>query len=124
MTSFLDSRPPQSFPTPRQRCLAFAMLVSLVATIAYPSPLPCPAMLTPFIPSFFGNQYYLVIVDDFSHYLSTLPLRRKSDTFPTLSHFFAWVLTRFGCTIWGVQCDNGQEFDNSMSRAFFLLRDM
>jgi hypothetical protein len=30
------------------------------------------------------------------------------------------VLTQFGCTIRAVQCDNGREFNNSTSRAFFL----
>jgi histone deacetylase 1/2 len=46
-------------------------------------------------------------------------LRLKSDTFPTLSNFFAYVRTQFGCTIKAVQCDNGREFNNS-SCAFFL----
>jgi hypothetical protein len=32
-----------------------------------------------------GYKYYLLILDDFSHYLWTFPLRQKSDTFPTLS---------------------------------------
>jgi hypothetical protein len=30
-----------------------------------------------------GYKYYLVIIDDFSHYSWTFPLRAKSDTFPT-----------------------------------------
>jgi transposase InsO family protein len=63
-----------------------------------------------------------VIIDDFSHYSWTFPLRAKSDTFPTLLHFFAWVSTQFGLTIKAVQCDNGREFDNSTSRSFFLTR--
>jgi hypothetical protein len=67
-----------------------------------------------------GNEYYLLILDDYSHYLWTFPLRLKSDTFPTLSHFFAWVSTQFGRTVRAVQCDNGREFDNSTSRSFFL----
>jgi hypothetical protein len=67
-----------------------------------------------------GYKYYLVVVDDFSHYSWTFPLRVKSEAFPTLSHFFAWVSTQFGLTIKAVQCDNGREFDNSTSRAFFL----
>jgi hypothetical protein len=46
-----------------------------------------------------GYKYYLLILDDFSHYLWTFPLRQKSDTYPTLSHFFAWVSTQFGRTI-------------------------
>jgi hypothetical protein len=41
-------------------------------------------------------RYYLVTLDDFSHYLWTFPLRRKSDTFPHLSHFFVWVWTQLG----------------------------
>jgi IS30 family transposase len=48
------------------------------------------------------------------------PLRAKSDAFPTIRHFFAWVSTQFGLPIKAVQCDNGREFDNFTSRAFFL----
>ena len=62
-------------------------------------------------------KYYLVVVDDFSHYSWTFPLRFKSEAFSTLSHFFAWVSTQFGLTIKVVQCDNGREFDNA-SRSF------
>ena len=69
-----------------------------------------------------GYKYCLVIVDDFSHYSWTFPLRAKSETFPTLLHFFAWVSTQFGLTVKAVQCDNGREFDNSTSRSFFLSR--
>ena len=49
-------------------------------------------------------------------------LRAKSETFPTLLHFFAWVSTQFGLTVKAIQCDNGQEFDDSTSRSFFLSR--
>jgi hypothetical protein len=38
-------------------------------------------------------KYYLVILDDYTHYLWTFPLKLKSDTFTTLSHFFAYVST-------------------------------
>ena len=67
-------------------------------------------------------KYYLVIVDDFSHYSWTFPLRAKAETFPTLLHSFAWVSTQFGLTVKAVQCDNRREFDNSTSRSFFLSR--
>jgi hypothetical protein len=67
-----------------------------------------------------GYKYYLVVVDDFSHYSWTFPLRAKSEAFPTLSHLFTWVSTQFGLTIKAVQCDNSREFDNSTSCAFFL----
>jgi hypothetical protein len=35
-----------------------------------------------------GYKYYLVILDDYSHYIWSFPLRLKSDTFSTLSNFF------------------------------------
>jgi hypothetical protein len=62
------------------------------------------------------------VVDDFSHYSWTFPPHAKSETFPTLLHFFAWVSTQFGLTVKAVQCDNGREFDNNTSRSFFLSR--
>jgi transposase InsO family protein len=62
----------------------------------------------------------LVILDDFSHFLWTFPLRLKSDTFTTLTHFFAWVSTQFRRPVRALQCDNGCEFDNHASRSFFL----
>jgi hypothetical protein len=39
------------------------------------------------IASVSGYKYYLVILDDFTHYLWTFPLRLKSDTFDALSSF-------------------------------------
>jgi hypothetical protein len=65
-------------------------------------------------------KYYLVILDDCTHYSSTFSLRQKSDIFCTLSHLFAFVSTQFGCTIQSVQYDNGREFDNSSTHTFFL----
>jgi hypothetical protein len=67
-----------------------------------------------------GSKYYLVILDDFTHYLWTFPLKLKSDTFTILSNFIAYVSTQFGSTIKAIQCDNGREFDNSSTRIFLL----
>jgi hypothetical protein len=76
------------------------------------------------LPSVSGYKYYMVILDDCTHYSWTFPLCQKSDTFPTLSHFLTFVSTQFGCTIWNVQCDNGCEFDNSSTHTFFLSHDV
>jgi transposase InsO family protein len=76
------------------------------------------------ITSMSGYKYYLVVLDDFSHYVWTFPLCAKSETFPVLRHFFAWVSTQFGLAIKAIQCDNGREFDNSTSRDFFLSHGM
>ena len=44
----------------------------------------------------------------------------KSDTFPTIANFFAYVATQFGTSIKAVQCDNGRKFDYSSAQTFFL----
>jgi hypothetical protein len=67
-----------------------------------------------------GFKYYLVILDDFIHYLWTFPLKLESDTFTTLSNFFAYVSNQFGRKIKAIQCDNRREFDNSSTRIFLL----
>jgi hypothetical protein len=60
--------------------------------------------------SFSGYKYYLVVLDDFTHYSWTFPLRNKSDTCTTLQNFFEYVRTQFHVTIKYLQCDNGGEF--------------
>jgi hypothetical protein len=66
------------------------------------------------------SKYYPAIFDDFTHSLWTFPLKLKSDTFTTLSNFFAYVSNQFGRKIKVIQCDNGREFDNSSTRIFLL----
>jgi hypothetical protein len=79
----------------------------------------CDLWMSPVL-SLSGYKYYLVILDDFSHFLWTFPLRLKSETFTTLKHFFAWVSTQFRRPVRALQCDNGREFDNHASYSFFL----
>ena len=62
-----------------------------------------------------------VILDDFSHYVWTFPLRHKSDVLPTIISFHAFVNTQFQHPIMCVQTDNGKEFDNSASRVFYAI---
>jgi len=42
-----------------------------------------------------GYKYYVVFLDDYSHYLWTIPLRNKSDVLPTLRSFISYVHTQF-----------------------------
>jgi hypothetical protein len=89
---------------------------------------------TSLVLSLSGYKYYLVILDDLSHshFLWTFPLRLKSDTFHTLTHFFAWfsthlfacVSTQFRRPVRALQCDNGCEFDNSASRTSLSWRSI
>jgi len=58
------------------------------------------------------------MLDDYSHYVWTFPLRRKSDVLATLVSFHAFVQTQFGRLIMAFQTDNGREFDNAAFRSF------
>lgn len=69
-----------------------------------------------------GYKYYLVILDDFSHYSWTFPLCHKSDVFSTLQDFYFFVINQFHFSIQSIQCDNGREFDNTVLRAFLASR--
>jgi hypothetical protein len=42
-----------------------------------------------------GFKYYLVILDDYSHYAWTFPLRHKSDVLPMIVLFHAFVHIQF-----------------------------
>uniref|UniRef100_A0ACD5V1F3 Uncharacterized protein n=1 Tax=Avena sativa TaxID=4498 RepID=A0ACD5V1F3_AVESA len=66
-----------------------------------------------------GCKYYLVILDDYSHFVWTFPLRHKSDTLPTLRTFQTFIQRHFNLQILTLQTDNGREFDNLSTRAFF-----
>ena len=59
-----------------------------------------------------GHQYYDLFLDDYSNYLWTFLLARKSDVFEKFLAFRANILTQFERNIKTFQCDNGREFDN------------
>jgi histone deacetylase 1/2 len=60
-----------------------------------------------------GFKYFLVILDDFTHFLWTVPLRQKSDAYASLASFRAYTHTQFNLPLASIQCDNGREFDNA-----------
>jgi hypothetical protein len=72
----------------------------------------CDLWTTPII-STSGFRYYLVIVDDYSHFYWSFPLRHKSCAPRTLVTLCAYVHTHFGTTIRSLQTDNNIEFLNS-----------
>jgi hypothetical protein len=60
-----------------------------------------------------GFKYFLVILDDFTHFLWTIPLCLKSDVYAALASFRAFAYTQFNLHLASIQCDNGREFDNA-----------
>ena len=84
------------------RLLQFPLIFQLLHSDVWTSP----------VASNTGYLYYLVLLDDYSHYVWTFPLRRKSDALATLTTFYSYVTTQFGRPILALQTDNGKEFDN------------
>lgn len=56
--------------------------------------LHCDVWTSP-IDNFSGFKYYLIVLDDLSHYSWTFPLRQKCDVSITLQCFYAFVLNHF-----------------------------
>jgi len=67
----------------------------------------------------YGYKYYLVLLDDFTHYIWTFPVRNKSDVPALLRSFHAYISTQFGLPWLALQTNNGREFDNNAMRPFF-----
>ena len=63
-----------------------------------------------------GYKYYVVFLDDYTHYLWTIPLRNKSDVRPSIHAFISYVRTQFRLPILAFQIDNGREYDSNAMR--------
>ncbi|KAJ9566586.1 LOW QUALITY PROTEIN: hypothetical protein OSB04_002552 [Centaurea solstitialis] len=71
------------------------------------------------VTSLSGFKYYVLFLDDFSHFLWVFPLRAKSEVFSVFKTFRAYVLNQFKTDIQLFQCDNGREFNNQPFLDFF-----
>mgnify|MGYP005839032893 FL=1 len=78
----------------------------------FPFELPHCDLWTSPIESVSGFKYYLVSLDDFTHYVWSFPLRNKSDIHNIVLNFQRYVSVHFFLPIRFIQCDNGREFDN------------
>jgi hypothetical protein len=65
-----------------------------------------------------GSKYYLVIVDDYSHFTWVFFLQEKSQTQETLKGFLRWTQNEFRLRIKNIRSDNGTEFKNSQIEGF------
>jgi len=61
-----------------------------------------------------------VFLDDFTHYIWTFPIRAKSEVFPIIRSFHAYIQTQFHLPLVALQTDNGREYDSNALRAYFL----
>jgi histone deacetylase 1/2 len=70
------------------------------------------------VTSISGFSYYLVILDDYTHFCWTFPLRRKSDAHQHLVNFVSYASTQFGSVVKCFQADNGTEFVNNTTATY------
>ena len=69
-----------------------------------------------------GFKYYLVLVDDYSHYCWTFPLRHKSEVHAHIVDFTNYAYTQFSLPVQCFQVDNGTEFINNATSTFLASR--
>ena len=81
----------------------------------------CDVWMSP-VASISGSRYYLVILDNFSHFCWTFPLAHKSEVHKHITHFCNFVQTQFGLSVKSIQADNGTEFVNRTLTDLFSAR--
>jgi hypothetical protein len=67
-----------------------------------------------------GFKYYLVVLNDFTHFVWTFPLCKKPNVDTIFINFQRYVATHFFLPIRFIQCDNAREFDNFQNPNVFL----
>lgn len=71
-----------------------------------------------------GHRYYALFLDNYSNFLWTFPISRKSQVYSLFLSFRAYIKTQFEREIKQFQCDNGHEYDNGPFRKFCALNGM
>ena len=99
---------------PREICLSTFSSSSTFASLTFE--LIHSDVWTSPIPSNTGFSYYLVILDDYSHFVWTFLLHKKYDVAATLTAFYSYISTQFGCPILSLQTKSGKYFDNTTIR--------
>ncbi|RLM57903.1 hypothetical protein C2845_PM18G13220 [Panicum miliaceum] len=74
------------------------------------------------ISSVSGYKFYLVLVDDYTHFCWMFPLRHKSGVHEHIVQFVAYAHTQFSFPVCCFQADNGTEFINNASATFLASR--
>lgn len=70
------------------------------------------------ISSLFGYNYYVVFIDDFTHFTWFFLLKQKSEVFTVFKHFKNLVENQYSAKIKVLRSDNGGEYFNSQFQDF------
>ena len=76
------------------------------------------------VASVVGAQYYLVLLDDFTHFCWTFPLVRKSEVATHIASFCNLAQNQFNLAVKTFQADNGKEFINTALATLFTSRSI
>ncbi|CAH9094726.1 unnamed protein product [Cuscuta europaea] len=66
-----------------------------------------------------GHSYYVLFLDDYSKFLWTFPISKKSQVQHLFKSFYSLISTQFERNIKTFQCDNGTEYINTTFKEFF-----
>ena len=66
------------------------------------------------------HRFYVIFVDDFTHFTWLFLLKRKSDVFQVFLHFYSLVETQFSTKIKTLRSDGRGEFVNANFKSFCL----
>ena len=67
-------------------------------------------------------KYFLTIVDDFSQATWVHLMSTKSNAFPLLQQFIAYVKTQFEVSVKIIRTDNGMEFQDHLALQFYAQK--
>jgi histone deacetylase 1/2 len=65
-----------------------------------------------------GHKYYVLFLDDFTNFLWTFPISRKSQVFEMFKSLTKLIQTQFLQNVKSFQCDNGGEYNNELFRKY------
>lgn len=68
--------------------------------------------------SFVGHKYYVLFLNDFTNFLWTFPISRKSHVFETFKSLTQLIQTPFLQKVKTFQCDNGGEYNNELFQKY------
>jgi len=71
------------------------------------------------VPSFDGNRFYLILVDEYSRYIWLFPIHRKSDVVIIFPSFLKQMETQFDAHVKIFQSDGDSEFVNQSLQNLF-----
>lgn len=73
-------------------------------------------------PTYDGQKYFPILIDDYSRYTWIYLLTCKSECFTVFTKFYAMISTQFQTSIKTVRTDNGREFFSSNMKSFLELK--